>query len=322
MICAPAMPSARLERAADDRSADARDGPRAAHTDPVPWVGRALAGALLLTCLYAAFAHAAVSSSDEERVQVALAVIAAFAAAAWLWRGGLALRAPRIVWAAVALLTAFAAWSGVTLLWSVAPDRTWTECNLAITYCLVFVLAVAVGASLRRPTRLVAEGLLVVCLAVTAYGLGQKLVPGLHLGGIFTLDQTGELPRLQEPLGYWNALALLVAMAVPAALSIVVDRGRPDGLRLAAAGAMVAMLLTIGFTYSRGGVLALLLALAVVVAFCGASVRCLMWLAAVVFAAAPVLMVGLNSHRLTAAGVSPGARKSAGGELAVVLAPA
>ncbi|HEY5427492.1 MAG TPA: hypothetical protein VIK04_00120, partial [Solirubrobacteraceae bacterium] len=41
-------------------------------------------------------------------------------------------------------------------------------------------------------------------------------------------------------------------MAVPAALSIVVDRGRPDGLRLAAAGAMVAMLLTIGFTDSRG----------------------------------------------------------------------
>ena len=83
---------------------------------------------------------------------------------------------------------------------------------------------------------LVAGGLLLVCLAVTAYALGQKLVPGLHLAGVFTLDQTGLLPRLQEPLGYWNALALLVAMGIPVALVILVDRGRPDGLRLGGGG--------------------------------------------------------------------------------------
>jgi hypothetical protein len=165
----------------------------------------------------------------------------------------------------------------------------------------------------------VTEGLLVVCLAVTVYALGQKLVPGLHLGGVFTLDQTGVVQRLQEPLGYWNALALLLAMAVPAALSVVVDRARPDPVRLGASAAMVAMLLTIGFTYSRGGVLALLVALALTVTLSGAWLRCLMWLAAVAIAATPVLVVGLASHRLTAAGVGLGARERAGGELAVVL---
>lgn len=163
------------------------------------------------------------------------------------------------------------------------------------------------------------EGLLVVCLAVTVYALGQKLVPGLHLGRVFTLDQTGVVQRLQEPLGYWNALALLLAMAVPAALSVVVDRARPDPVRLGASAAMVAMLLTIGFTYSRGGVLALLVALALTVTLSGAWLRCLMWLAAVAIAATPVLVLGLASHRLTAADVGLGARERAGGELAVVL---
>ena len=41
-----------------------------------------------------------------------------------------------------ALLAAFALWSGVTLAWSVAPDQTWAECNRAIGYVLVLVLAI------------------------------------------------------------------------------------------------------------------------------------------------------------------------------------
>jgi hypothetical protein len=49
--------------------------------------------ALLAACLYAAFAHGAVASANEERLQLVIAVIA-LAAAAWS-RRGLSLRAPR-----------------------------------------------------------------------------------------------------------------------------------------------------------------------------------------------------------------------------------
>ena len=59
----------------------------------------ALAATLLAACLYAAFAHGAVASADEERLQLALAVIALGAAAAFS-RGQLSLRAPRQVWLA------------------------------------------------------------------------------------------------------------------------------------------------------------------------------------------------------------------------------
>jgi hypothetical protein len=80
------------------------------------------------------------------------------------------------------------------------------------------------------------------------------------------------------------------------------------------------MIVTVGFTYSRGGVLALVAALAVLVAVSGVYLRCLAWLAVVVAAALPVLLVGLNSHPLTATGVPLSTRETAGAELLVVLA--
>ncbi|HEX3690624.1 MAG TPA: O-antigen ligase family protein [Solirubrobacteraceae bacterium] len=313
------MPSARLQRAVTDASAGAASSDFAGSEAAARIAPVALAVALLAGCLYAAFAQGAVASADEERLQLGLAVIALAGAVAWS-RHGLSVRAPRRLWLALALLAAFAFWSGVTVLWSIAPDRTWTECNRVISYALVLVLAIALGASLERAPARIADGLLLVSLAVALGALAQKLVPGVGVSGLFSLDQTGTLPRLQEPLGYWNALALLVAFGVPCALSVVIDRRRTDALRLAAAAAATTMIVTIGFTYSRGGVLALAAALAVLVVLSGAYLRCLGWLAVVAAAALPVLLVGLNSHPLTATRVTLSARETAGAELLVLLA--
>ena len=84
-----------------------------------PW----LAGALLAICLYAAFAHGAVAAGDEERLQLAVAAVAVVAAVAWLWSGALALGARRAGWIALALLAAFAFWSGVTSSGASRPIR-------------------------------------------------------------------------------------------------------------------------------------------------------------------------------------------------------
>ena len=48
---------------------------------------------------------------------------------------------------------------------------------------------------------------------VALYALGGKVAPGLHVGGLFDLDQTGVVARLRAPLEYWNALGLLCALA-------------------------------------------------------------------------------------------------------------
>ncbi len=139
----------------------------------------------MAACLYAAFAHGAVASADEERLQIALAVIALAGALAWGGRR-LSLRAPGRVWVALGLLAAFAFWSGVTVLWSVAPDRAWTECNRVMTYALVLAPAIALGASLKRSAARVADGLLLVGLnshplTATGVALSTRETAGAEL---------------------------------------------------------------------------------------------------------------------------------------------
>jgi hypothetical protein len=278
-----------------------------------------LAFALLGLIAYGAFSHGAVGSAAEARLQVVVAVVAAIAAGALLWTRTLRLAASPSAYAGIALLAMFGVWSGISLTWSVAPDQTWLELNRLITYVIVLGLALALGASLSRPLEVMASGFLVVALVVTVYALGQKLLPGLHIGGLFDLNQTGPLPRLQEPLGYWNALALFIVLGVPAALAIASDRQRTSHLRLGTLVAVELMLVTIGFTYSRGGVLALAVGLAAGLWLGVARLRSLVWLAAAAAAAAPPLVFGLTDHALTSAFVGLGSREGAGALLLVIL---
>lgn len=295
------------------------DGSIGVHARSALGASVAIAVGLLLVILYAAFDHGAVGLAVDTRIEIAIAALAAVAGAAWLWSGRIRFSAPPIALAGVALLAAFACWSGITVIWSVAADQTWIELNRAIAYVIVVCLAIAVGASYRRAIELVAIGFLLVALAVTAYALGQKLVPGLHIAGVLNLNQTAQLARLQEPLGYWNALALFLAFAVPIALALAVDRARTRPIRIAAACAAELMLLTIGLTYSRGGLLALVVAIVVAAWFGGELLRSLIWAGAAILAAIPPLAFGLASHSLTTANVPLSSRESAGGQLALIM---
>ncbi|MGI8428664.1 MAG: O-antigen ligase family protein [Solirubrobacteraceae bacterium] len=304
-------------------SVDAQ-GERRRETALVTRAPLVLGAALLLVALYAAFSHGAVQTPavrtpTEARIQLALAALAAIAGGGWLWTGSLRVSAPRLATGGAGLLAAFAAWSGVTVLWSVAPDQTWIELNRALTYLIVLGLAIAVGASHIRSVELIAKGFLLVALAVTVYALGQKLVPGLRFGGLFDLNQTGPLPRLQEPFGYWNALALFIAMAAPVALALAVDVRARGRWRLVALIAFELMLLTIAFTFSRGGLLALAVGLAAGIALSRTRLRSLMWLGTACAATAIPLIFGLTNHALTSAKISLAQREIAGAKLTGAL---
>ncbi|MGN6170224.1 MAG: O-antigen ligase family protein [Solirubrobacteraceae bacterium] len=280
---------------------------------------RALAAALLLVVLYAVFAHGAVGESTYARVEVALAAIAALAGSAWLWTGTLRFGAPRLVLVGVALLALFAAWSGITVLWSVSADGTWVELNRALSYVLVLCLAIALGATEPRAPAWISRGFAALAFVVTWYAIGQKLIPGLHIGGLINLDQTGAFPRLQQPIGYWNALALFLVLGVPNTLALVVDERGNRRWRAAAAISLSSMLVAIAFTFSRGGLIALVVALAVAIGLGSTRLRALMWLGIAVAAAIPSLIVGLTDHSLTSAHIALGSRESAGLLLCGVL---
>jgi O-Antigen ligase len=276
-------------------------------------------GLLMLLLLYAAYDHGAAGLSAGARVQALAAGLAAIVASGVLWSGSLRLTVPRRAMIATGLLTGFAVWNAVTLAWSIAPDATWTEFNRVLTYVLVLGIAIAIGASHRDAIALAARGFLLVAVAVALYGLGQKLIPGVRIGGLVNFNQTGGFARLQEPLGYWNALALLLAMAVPIALAITVDRTATRGVRLAALLSIELLLLTIVLTYSRGGLLALAFGTAVGLAVSGARLRSLMWAGLAVLTTLPPLVIGLADRSLATSNIALGAREHAGAELAAVL---
>ena len=275
--------------------------------------------ALLAVVAYAAFAQGGVGRATETRLELVVAAVAAVGALGWLWLGTLRLNAPRLTLAGTALLALFACWSAVSVVWSVAPDATWIEVNRIITYALVVCLGIAVGASMKRGLELIARGFMLIALVVTLYALGQKLVPGLHISGVFNLNQTGPLPRLQQPFGYWNALALFVALGTPIALAMAVDGSRGAAGRLASVAALQLMLITIPFTYSRGGLIATAVALVLGVGLSAARLRSTLWLALALLSALPAILFGLLDHSLTGANVALASREGAGGLLALVI---
>lgn len=269
--------------------------------------------ALLAVMLYAAFDHGAVSLSGQARLNVALAVLALPAATRWAWPGRSA-GLSRSALLGLSLLIAFAALNAISILWSVDPDGSWTEFNRVASYLIVLLLGISLGrSSVATPSRVTA-GYLIVASAVGLYALSQKLLPG-----IFDLNEAGPTTRLQQPLGYWNALALLMAFAAVLALGQASDRELRPGRRTAAALALALALLSGGLTLSRGGNVALGAALLTFVLMSRARAQVLTWLLAAFVAAVPCLAFGLLSPALSTPGAGLGRREAAGVMLMLIV---
>jgi hypothetical protein len=103
----------------------ALSSPRAGAVTRTSRASAGLAAGLSAAIAYAAFAHGAVTSAVEPRLQVGVAALAAFAGAALIWNRTLRFSAPRAAYAGIAALLGFAAWSAVSIAWSAAPDRGW-----------------------------------------------------------------------------------------------------------------------------------------------------------------------------------------------------
>jgi O-antigen ligase len=225
--------------------------------------------------------------------------MATLSCAAWLYGNGLGLRAAPLGWIGLALLAGFAAWSAVSIAWSVAPDHSWIEVNRAIAYALAVVLGVFVGASLPRAPERVATALALLAVPVALYALGGKTLPGLHVDGLLDLDHAGGFNRLKAPLEYWNALALFCVLGVLPMLRLASDPGGSPRGRIAALLGVLLLVLVVALTYSRGGVLALAAGLAAFLALTTERGRAVASFAAAVLAASVPLAVALTREDLT-----------------------
>ncbi len=146
----------------------------------------------------------------------------------------------------LALLAALAGWVGVTMAWSIAPDRSWAAFDRILVYAAFAVLGL-LSTQVPRPARTLAAGLALLLGLVLGWALLGKVIPSLFPDG-------ARVARLRNPIGYWNSLALAAATAVPLSLWLASARGHARALR--AAGVLLLYLaeLAVVLTYSRAGI--------------------------------------------------------------------
>ncbi|HEY6730320.1 MAG TPA: O-antigen ligase family protein [Solirubrobacterales bacterium] len=154
---------------------------------------------------------------------------------------------------ALGLLTAFALWICLSLIWTESVEKTFIDLARAFSYVAIFAL-VLISRDSRETQRLIgAVAAAIVVVATVA------LLSRLHPDWFPTAQQTGRIleaeDRLSFPLNYWNALAALTAIGIPLLLQLA-SGARWIVTRAAAAAALPAMFLVLYLTLSRGGIAA------------------------------------------------------------------
>ena len=142
----------------------------------------------------------------------------------------------------------------ISSLWSGSMELSVIEADRVLVYLGFFLATFLIAQTDERRQRF-AEGLAIAAAVVALLALGSRLLP--HVMNV--AGSLGSGPRLRYPLGYWNANGALFGVGV--ALLLWTSRQATwQLLRWLAVAAIPASLLALYFTYSRGGLLALLVA--------------------------------------------------------------
>ncbi len=141
-------------------------------------------------------------------------------------------------------------WTGASVAWSIVPDRSWDTFNRSVVFAAFLGLGVVLaGVGRDLAARLAAAALALVTGVVLSWALLAKAVPSLDPGG-------ERIARLREPVGYWNALALLADVAIVLALWLGATSGRRVSVRILGGLLGYVAVLALLLTISRAGVLA------------------------------------------------------------------
>ncbi len=174
-----------------------------------------------------------------------IAVLALAFVVAALLAGGLRIdRGPFAV--AVAAFWGLAAWTALSALWAESPALAWEGAGRTVLYAAVVTL-VATLPGRRQALRV---GAVIIAGVVV---IEVITLIGLHTDGV-DMFLAG---RLDDPIGYRNAVATLFAFAFWPLIGLAAERGKPPPLRAVAIAAAVLALGLAFLTQSRGVLIAL-----------------------------------------------------------------
>jgi len=210
------------------------------------------------------------------------------------------------------LLLAFAALSGLSIVWSVQPDVSWQDANRLLAYSAVFGASIALVRLAADRWPAILGGLALAAAVVCGYALATKVFPG-------ELAPANTFARLQEPYGYWNAIGLTAAMGAICCMWLGARRAGHALLNALAYPAMGIMLVTLMLAYSRGALIALAIGLALWFCIVPLRLRGAMVLIVGGLGAGAVVGWDFSRHVLTTDNVLLGERATAGHQLGALL---
>jgi O-antigen ligase len=206
---------------------------------------------------------------------------------------GSAVKPERPLYWAGGLIVCLSLLCAISSLWSGSVELSVIEADRVAVYLGFFLAAFLIAQTDERRQRF-AEGLAIAAALVAILGLGSRLLPHLfNIAGAFDSGQ----PRLEYPLGYWNANGALFGIGV-ALLLWTSRRAASAALRWLSVAAIPISLLALYFTYSRGGLLALLVASGCLIALSRDRLWLLATLAIGVLGTVPAVLAVQARHSL------------------------
>ncbi len=154
-------------------------------------------------------------------------------------------------------LALFALWTLISGSWSDAPGRALLEFDRALMYLVALVLFGSLGGGTER-LRWMIRGVALAAVVVCAAGVVTRLLPG-----IWAIEFPSLTPRLNYPVTYWNALALLAAIGLILCFGMTASERESRVVRVLSSAAMPLLAATILLTLSRGGILVAIIGLVV-----------------------------------------------------------
>ena len=150
------------------------------------------------------------------------------------------------------LLAAFGLFALLSVGWAADAASAYAEFTRVALYVAVFAVTVVAGR--RDNAGRWIDGLALGIVAVAVLALVSRFFPGTFEQDEIARFLPGDANRLSFPVGYYNGLAILVALALPLLLRQAVA-GRNAVLRGAALVPIPAIAVIIDLSSSRGGVI-------------------------------------------------------------------
>ena len=212
-------------------------------------------------------------------------------------------------------LLVFVALAGVTalsVLWSIQPDQSWLEANRTLAYLVVFASGIALARLAPDGWAVLLRAMLVAVTVVVAYALASRVFPG-------SLAANDLYARISQPYGYWNAVGITAAIGIPPAVWLGARRSGHAPANALAYPLLGMLFVALFLTYSRGALIAAIVALALWFAFVPLRVRSVIVLAVSVAGAAPVILWALSKDAFTKDLVPLSVREAAASDFGLLL---